>query len=489
MSVRVDVLEPRTSRDLGYIVREFPTDRAGGYLFRGQTKDHVLNGGLRAYQSSIERKGCLPPLMLKWSFCATQILQALKGPGEPAEDHAVLALLQHYGWRTFFLDLTAGFQVAAWFAAHRYRDERQIRMVETYSEDPIIEVHRAAQYESSDEPTGVVYVFDRNVVEQDQGLQLYDVSSGASNGSLRGSRQQAWAVMAKPWGSLTPRMNKALTAVVKAPVPLLSDVASEAGLTQSHLFPSSESDDVMRLLLSLPRILIPMRDDAEPGPLGPAYQMGLDLPEYAEPFQKRYPPRIAYDQNNWFSDLRAGLKSEGGQPWRSSTFVRVDQSAFFGVPRLRVAREGQAVLKLLDRLHDFIIEVSTLIPVYPDMLNAEYVMGARARTTDGLVEVSPIFVTHRGTNCIGGGESYGRFYQVDENGFLLETNHVGSCPCKNESKHDLLVSTIKRIAIALSEDGANLIEKEGHLYVNFRSGSAQPPLLARRGYGIEAPPS
>lgn len=54
------------------------------------------------------------------------------------------AILQHYGWRSFFLDATADASVACWFAANSYRTESCGELIEDCFEDPLFVVRQRA---------------------------------------------------------------------------------------------------------------------------------------------------------------------------------------------------------------------------------------------------------------------------------------------------------------------------------------------------------
>ncbi len=485
----VELLEPESSGELDLMRHQVLASQGSRFLYRGQVKDYVFRDGLRSLSSSIERAGCVPPLMFKWSFSASQILHHLRGPDRSPTGEETLAVLQHYGWRSFFLDLTASFPVAAWFASHQYRNGHAIHQVEDCYETGLAEVHRTAEYKTPVQDFGYVYVFDRRAVDEDQRLHLHDVASLVDGLSPRANHQRAWVVSADAWPSLSPRLNRALAYVVKAPVVCLAKVAQEEGLTQKDLFPSSEEDIVMRLLLSLPRTEIRVGDEREGVALFPAYRMALDVPEYDEPFRKRHPPNIAFDQNRWLSDLLPDLKREGNgedrAAWDSVRFIRAEQPLFFATSDIQDPSEGVAVQELIGSLRDFIIEVNALIPVYPDADKGEYVVGVHSYMVDDLVAISSISIIHPGENVTGAGESYPRFYKVDEQGYLAEVPHPESCPCNNRLKHDLLVATVKRAALQVAGGAADLVAEKGKQYLRFKPvhGSLAP--LARRGYGLE----
>ena len=71
-----------------------------GFLFRGQTSHYKTSNGNASLTSSFARKGCNPTRMYKWSFYASELLR-MWGIVDANVDW-VQALLQHYGWRSFY---------------------------------------------------------------------------------------------------------------------------------------------------------------------------------------------------------------------------------------------------------------------------------------------------------------------------------------------------------------------------------------------------
>lgn len=99
-------------------------------LFRGQTS-HCGADNETGLKTSFDRQGCVPPLMIKWAHYAEFMLRQL------AETRSVLdrlefvqAVLQHYGWRSFYLDLSASATVSAFFAGWRWVSRNAVEMVE-----------------------------------------------------------------------------------------------------------------------------------------------------------------------------------------------------------------------------------------------------------------------------------------------------------------------------------------------------------------------
>src|SRR5437899_11877205 len=81
---------------------------APGSLFRGQTREYRRADGGPDLRTSFDRRGCQPPRMLKWWHYSRAILSAYVKAFDGLTDLAVdQAILQHYGWRSFFLDATS----------------------------------------------------------------------------------------------------------------------------------------------------------------------------------------------------------------------------------------------------------------------------------------------------------------------------------------------------------------------------------------------
>lgn len=485
----MEYLEPRSKTAFRRLVQRFTSTDSDQYVFRGQAREYATIGGQRSFASSIERSGCIPPIMLKWSFCVNQILYFLKGPSISPTLEASSAILQHYGWRSFYVDLTSSFTVAAWFGSNQYHDRIALHMVEDCFEDPILEGHRPAEYVSSNEPFGWVYVFDKEAIEGLEHLQAYDVMSETAGASLRAGNQRAWLVTSQPWMILSALLNKTLVAIIKAPAHLLLNHATEQGITQQFLFPTSEDDAVIRMLMSFPRIVHEEARRAEETKDSIVYcRLGLDIPEYADPFHKRYPPNIAFDYHRWLPDIdefHADGEASVEEGLRSASFIRISESDFYGSSNIYDSGEGAAILSLLQRFPDVVFEVNALIPVFPDAEDGQYAIGVRCRLLDDIVNVTEITADHPGLQLVGIGEFYGRFYKVDSDGYLVEVDHAEKCPCNNELKHLISLASIKRIALSLQTGEAEIEDSGGHFYLHHKGSDLEIPLLAQRGYGIE----
>ncbi|MFT9222376.1 hypothetical protein [Gluconobacter oxydans] len=100
---RMETVDCQTVEELG----AFFDGLAPGALFRGQTKEYLRTDGGPNIRTSFDRHGCIPSRMLKWWHYSRAILstyvKGFDGLTDLATDQAIL---QHYGWRSFFLDAT-----------------------------------------------------------------------------------------------------------------------------------------------------------------------------------------------------------------------------------------------------------------------------------------------------------------------------------------------------------------------------------------------
>jgi len=134
----MELAEARTVQELMGLIAKL----GDGVLFRGQTA-HYEKDGVPSIVTSFDRQGCIPPLMLKWARYANNLLDTFIGPEAHTLDFSQ-ALLQHYGWRSFYIDCSASAAVSAWFASHRYSDKSTIEIAEDYEERPMFLAKRRA---------------------------------------------------------------------------------------------------------------------------------------------------------------------------------------------------------------------------------------------------------------------------------------------------------------------------------------------------------
>ncbi|PNE12480.1 MAG: hypothetical protein CR217_02790 [Beijerinckiaceae bacterium] len=220
------------------------------FLFRGQMNANVASDGLPNLNSSIIRKGCLPPLMLKWIFYTTELLRRGGYDVEqPQAAHLTQGLLQHYGWRSFFVDLTASPAVAAWFACHSFGSKRGWQLCENSFEEPVMLSMQTAHYADYD-GMGNLYVLSKEQLKASGHELVSLVDDLKTDCTTRFQIQEAW--LAGLFLNQVRIKPAAITAQITAPGSIFKAFAEAAGFKSTDdLFPPPANDKILGNLLSL----------------------------------------------------------------------------------------------------------------------------------------------------------------------------------------------------------------------------------------------
>lgn len=408
------------------------------YLFRGQTKHYFDSAGAPNMPTSFERQGCIPPLMFKWTHYAKAIIRALGG-GAYSEltNDVVQAVLQHYGWRSFYVDLTKSLAVACWFASHKYADDLRIHMCENFEEDPVWLVHREASYTPMSAGSGHLYVIDTDVLKSGN-VGVFDLTEIAvEDGPIRFHAQHACLA-----GNVRRLPPEAVVEHIVVDFSVLQAYAEQNELRNTvDLFPTEKTDIVLRALLSIPWYRIGDRKD----PI-PAFRRGLDLPEYNLEFVKHLPPSTILFDGYWIADVRANEPS----PLQSIPFYRMAEDAYYSnVPR---AFRLPEVTKILREHEGLAIELDGLIrpPEFPDSYECEKGIHV-VRIDDNLVSVSALYLEHPANVVCGAGAAAGWIYRVDGD-LWTRVPHDSQCPCNNDLPHELQFTLLNMFEVALKDD-------------------------------------
>ncbi|WP_080434304.1 FRG domain-containing protein [Burkholderia ubonensis] len=409
---------------------------ANGFLFRGQVKHYFNEAGVPSFPTSFERHGCVPPLMQKWLYFARALIRAFSGARyEDINDEFVQAILQHYGWRSFYIDLSKSLAVACWFASHKYSDERTINMCENHEEDPVWLVHRQASYTEVTGGKGHLYVIDIAVLK-DRGVGLHDLGEiSVECGPLRFHVQHACLA-----GIVRHLPPDSVVAHLTIESDVLLQRCVEAGLNSTEdLFPSAKTDFLLSALLD-----IPWKRVFSDGLPIPVFHRGLDLPEYQIEFTKHLPLQTILCDEFWIDEQRHCIPDLA-----SFCFYRMQETAYYGSPPATFSLP--AVTKLLDERGAFVIELDA--PIRPPERSDLYVCdkGVFVRRTDGgLVEVMALLIEHPTNVPSGGGVSAGWFYNL-EAGVWKKAEHVDECPCNNDLVHERHFHLLRILDDALAE--------------------------------------
>lgn len=215
-------------------LRSFFENVAPGSLYRGQTKEFRRADGGPDIRTSFARHGCIPDRMLKWwHYSRTILAHHVKAFDEFTDLATDQAILQHYGWRSFFLDVTTNPAVASWFAGNKYGSKRSCELLEDCFEDPVFNLREHAKYTPAEE-IGCVYVLNRKALRARdiQTVDLVEITTVA--GRPRFLAQSAFMV-----GKLDGQLpDDCIHARVLAPSSTFRDYAAQyPDITEERLFP------------------------------------------------------------------------------------------------------------------------------------------------------------------------------------------------------------------------------------------------------------
>ncbi|WP_111732951.1 hypothetical protein [Roseovarius amoyensis] len=408
-------------------------------LFRGQTS-HYGEAALPSVLTSFDRHGCIPSEMLKWSRYAKNVLNGyLYGYADRLE--FTQALLQHYGWRSFYIDCSSDSAVGAWFASHKYVENLTIEMSEDYEERPVWLHKRMAQY-SFEAGDGHLYVIDKAAAERVGAIDLAVLKISASR--CRTDAQAAWLI-----GPLrgAPVPSSCFLAHIVADRSIFRDYAAKKGFREtSSLFPPPTEDPILNALLGLPwREIKGVRD----GNFSiPTFRRALELPEYSESFVKIAWPRTAFFCGEKINEK---FDSIDGDPIGGISIL-VPDIVLFGSADKRTPMRFPEVEALLEKHGTVAFEIDELIQ-HVNMGDTTYYqkgIGIIPRESD-LFEVCELMVEHPGLDITGVGFDRGWFYRRNLDGLWIHKRHAEECDCGSAEVHDTHISALHIVEAFLTD--------------------------------------
>ncbi|MFJ6837624.1 hypothetical protein [Streptomyces sp. NPDC091209] len=199
-----------------------------------------------------------------------------RGSVSPA---AVMGVLQHYGFRSWFIDVTDDEMVGLWFARHKYTAStgcapRPLAEVDDASPEHehvhidlsellMLDIVRHEPVKDDDDgrvEPGFVFVF---AVDSDS-PHLLDLRSNVPTSALRVHRQSGSGLLPDD-GSYVPFLLARIAVTFPAPAELYS---GSTLLSTTELFPGPDEDEFYKLLLRTPRFPVdegkPMVPDQSP---------------------------------------------------------------------------------------------------------------------------------------------------------------------------------------------------------------------------------
>lgn len=408
-----------------------------GYLFRGQVKHYTNDNGIVNIPTSFSRHKCVPNIMFKWTHYSKAMIRAFSGKNYFDIDLEVSqAILQHYGWRSFYVDLTKSPQVACWFASNLYEESNAIHMCENIDEEPIWLVHKNSKYSNSTS-VGHIYIIDKLALES-LGIKIHDLTSlDSDEGKLRFNAQQACLV-----GHLDDNLPpEVIAAHLEVPATVLKEFYEKYEIRNvTDVFPPKEDDFILNELLSLPWEKMNIDN------LIPTFRRGLEIPDYGDNFVKRLSPNVTLYENFWVSD---SFNSEE-EIFKDAVFYKLPQFSFYA--NTNEYFELDYVNIALKKHRNFFVELDGLIKVIEETELYLYEKGIHVSTTDdGYILVSGLVVSHPSHLISGVGVNIGWYYKVI-NGKWSRVDHLNQCPCNNDLRHELQFSLLRMLNEALKND-------------------------------------
>lgn len=420
-----------------------------GYLFRGQTTHYLREDCTLSIPTSFFRKGCIPDYMIRWTHYAKTILRAYCNDKEsdPSMEEAQ-AVLQHYGWRSFYVDVTKSALIACFFSGNKYEEKNCIHMCEDYYGNPLLLTFKEAKYSKND-ANGHIYVIDIELLKK-LSITYYDLTTLSDEDSkLRFCVQQ---------GCLIGHLDNYLpeNVVVKhfeIEKSVLSEICDENNLTTEVLFPDRKQDYILNSLLQLPWIKT-QNDD-----FLPTYRKCLVIPDYNLEFAKRIDNSVALFEEFWIAENRG----DDSIPFENIPFYRVPELSYYHYKSENDVLSE--VIKILSNQNGFVVELDMIVksPEINKEGEVEYEKGIFIeKVSENIISISSLIITYYGNLVTGMGANMPWFYKM-KNDILYKIEHPDQCPCNNTRRHQYNFSLLKNLNQMLCD---NEIEKIDNL--NFK---------------------
>ncbi len=377
--------------------------------------------------------------MLKWTHYSKAIIRAFSGEDYHDMDIGLSqAILQHYGWRSFFIDLSKDAYIACWFAANKYEDEITSYMCEDFEESPVMLFHRKASYNEFKED-GNIYIIDTRYFSKNN-IKIHDLTV-LSDPQDNNRFQVQSACLVEAFNGFLPVDSIAAHLIVKHEV--LKEYYVSKGVNNTlDIFPDRKNDFILNSLLSLPWYNVPSGSNYSI----PFFKRSLEIPEYDFSFIKHLPASITLFKPFWVSDH----KQLDNFPFVDFLSFKVSENDYF------TGKSDQfdliEVNQVLLENPKIIIEIDGLIKIPEFSDNCEFEKGIVVeKINNNIYSVSALIVKQLGQVVTGVGTNNGWFYKVI-NGNWKKINHSKQCPCNNDLRHELQFSLLRMLNEHLKDE-------------------------------------
>lgn len=424
----------------------FVDAQSGDSLFRGQTRHFECDDGSPSVSTSFDRQGCAPIQMLKWSHYASFLLNTLLRDLPQSSDLEFnQAILQHYGWRSFFIDVSKSAAVSAWFASHSYSSKPALFLAEDCFEDPVFLRHEEAEY-SSFAGAGHLYVFSKLRLAE-AGIRYFDLAEMRGGGERPRFLAQSAGLVGPLRRAVIP--GECFIAHVTGPAEVFRQYAAEGGFTETaHLFPTPREDQFLSLLQSLPWNAIKLPEDNTETKLDiEFFDQVVRVPDYHLTFRKHLPSSVAHYAG--FKISEAGEALQG--PFEKGAYYEIEPGSYFGMAD-EEPRPLPLTTEVLRGNGALVLEVDELIRFPESARPSEYGKGIFVELVEpSVVAIGDLVIDHPGQQVTGFGSNSPWHYRVNKDSTWARMEHPDDCPCGNVRRHEHHLRVLRRFEQSLAE--------------------------------------
>lgn len=215
-------------------------------VFRGQVKDRPLVPSMLRGKGNVSGRapGCIPILTANWHVCAKRLVSRFKE--RRPTDIEIQAVMQHYGYRSFFIDVTSDPEATLWFALHKFESDRTPLHVDKQLRSAVFQWSRY-------EPSSSGFMYFILLPEHESQNQYLDLTRVMPKSAARIHRQKAGAIFCS-------RRSRSIDDLVVAKLRVVDGGwfrNSNQNVKTTEFFPPPSVDDFYRCLCTVPYFIAP----------------------------------------------------------------------------------------------------------------------------------------------------------------------------------------------------------------------------------------
>lgn len=407
------------------------------YIFRGQNRNYSTEEYQSSFLTSFDKSRCIPMKRANWLYSCHNALKAIIDPVTLQDldnnKYSIFleALLQHYGWKSRYIDLTKDLKTSFFFATMRYVSKEIIHCYEDCLETPVFEKVNEAYYDKSEEEFGIIYVFNQQKIRLSKEEIFIDLTEEMDFYSEIRPLRQSGCLLSNCKGQLNKVLEEAMLEKYEVSTSLLLEYCKQNNITQDRLFPSDKIDPLYWFLLSLPRRKIILDDNSEVD----IYKKHLDIPEYSLPFEKIKAPAVAYFSEFWIANSLHEFENSNDQMFPPNAIWYKCYQNIYATNITENFKELGNIIELLYKEKNIIIEFNDIYKNYFDD-SSNYSKGIRYDMEENIVAVYELEIDFAGKSVRGMGCLMPRYYKVIDKNSLMPVRKPGDCPCNDEDRHN-----------------------------------------------------